>query len=163
MMHLTPRALFRVSVALACVGCGGGHGGGGGGGIHTANSFSGGSSHSSGSSYGSSSGSHSSSSSSSSYRSGSHGGAIAADIGAAVALKALEIATSGQGEGDATRGPSAPSGPPPRPPSACEDALSDWRDFHHDPTSRVPPQLRCGPNGEWGGEWSPSVMPPSPS
>jgi hypothetical protein len=42
---------------------------------------------------------------------------------------------------------SSPSG---RPRSPCELQLEDWYEMHPD-GGKVPPQLRCGPNGEWGG------------
>ena len=41
---------------------------------------------------------------------------------------------------------------PSHPETPCEAQLRDFRDMHPGIGVRVPPQLRCGPNGEWGGE-----------
>jgi hypothetical protein len=43
---------------------------------------------------------------------------------------------------------------PPIPVTPCTERLHEWQALHLEPRARPPAQLRCGPNGEWGGEWT---------
>jgi hypothetical protein len=53
---------------------------------------------------------------------------------------------------DAVQDSGASDAQPSHPETPCEAQLRDFRDMHPGIGIKVPPQLRCGPNGEWGGE-----------
>jgi hypothetical protein len=167
------RCRFLVGLAVLMVGCGHSHGVSGG--SSFASNHSGGfSSHSSsyGGSHASSSVSHASSSTSYETRvpgpaarpvaprsvgapasPGARGSSGDSDTASEVVQAvgaALLNAVVQAGSDSSSSGADAQT--PTRPETACETQLRQWREMHPDGGVKVPPQLRCGPNGEWGGE-----------
>jgi hypothetical protein len=46
--------------------------------------------------------------------------------------------------------------------SECEMARGRWREEHQEPDAVMPPEYRCGPNGEWPPEHVAAVVLPPP-